>query len=184
MLPIPDCCPGQLEPGHSTNCTRCKAALFGSRTGKVNHLMPFPPPNKDAAYGKLFQENRQHISISGVQEKYSLGLVKNKLELVERNGHFILKPIPGNLLNREFIPANEHLTMQLAKQVFGIETAVNALIFFNDGTPAYLTKRFDYKPDGTKYQVEDFATLLGKTEEMEGPNFKYNASYEDIGHTI
>ncbi|MBL7770555.1 MAG: HipA domain-containing protein [Flavipsychrobacter sp.] len=184
MLPIPDCCPGHLEPGHTTYCPRCKAALFGSRTAKISHLLPFPPPNKDAAYGKLFQENQQHISISGVQEKYSLGLIKNKLELVDRNGHYILKPIPGNLLNREFIPANEHLTMQLAKQVFGIETAVNALIFFNDGTPAYLTKRFDYKPDGTKYQVEDFATLLGKTEEMEGPNFKYNASYEDIGLTI
>jgi serine/threonine-protein kinase HipA len=74
--------------------------------------------------------------------------------------------------------------MQVAKQVFGIETAANAMIFFNDGTPAYLTRRFDYKPDGTKYQVEDFATLLRKTEEQEGANYKYNASYEDIGRLI
>ena len=35
------------------------------------------------------------------------------------------------------MPANEHLTMQIARQVYGIETAENALIFFNDGTPAY-----------------------------------------------
>jgi serine/threonine-protein kinase HipA len=28
------------------------------------------------------------------------------------------------------MPANEHLTMQIARQVYGIETAENALIFF------------------------------------------------------
>ncbi|MBC6490998.1 type II toxin-antitoxin system HipA family toxin [Flavihumibacter stibioxidans] len=184
MLPILDRCPGNLEPGHETYSPRCKAEMFGSRTKKVSHILPFPPPNNDSEYGRLFQENRQRISISGVQEKYSMGLVKNQLELVDRKGQYILKPIPGDLINRAFIPANEHVTMQIAKQVFSIETAANAMIFFNDGTPAYLTKRFDYKPDGTKYQVEDFATLLGKTEELEGANFKYNASYEDIGRLI
>ncbi|HQT21521.1 hypothetical protein [Daejeonella sp.] len=45
---------------------------------------------------------------------------------------------------------NEHLTMQIARQVYGLKTAENALIFFQDGTPAYLTKRFDVKEDGTK----------------------------------
>jgi serine/threonine-protein kinase HipA len=46
------------------------------------------------------------------------------------------------------MPANEHLTMQIARQVYGIETAENALIFFKDGAPAYITKRFDVKEDG------------------------------------
>ncbi|OYZ33517.1 MAG: hypothetical protein B7X86_01180 [Sphingobacteriales bacterium 17-39-43] len=40
--------------------------------------------------------------------------------------------------------------MQIARQVYGLKTAENALIFFQDGTPAYLTKRFDVKEDGTK----------------------------------
>jgi serine/threonine-protein kinase HipA len=41
------------------------------------------------------------------------------------------------------MPANEHLTMQIARQVYGIETAENALIFFKNGAQAYITRRFD-----------------------------------------
>ena len=41
------------------------------------------------------------------------------------------------------VPANEHLTMQIAKQVFKLKVAENALIFFQNGEPAHLTKRFD-----------------------------------------
>ena len=53
----------------------------------------------------------------------------------------ILKPISENAQKRKlFAPANEHLTMQIAQQVFGIETAESALVFFADGTPASLTK--------------------------------------------
>jgi serine/threonine-protein kinase HipA len=59
------------------------------------------------------------------------------------------------------------------------------MIFFDDGSPAYLTRRFDYKPDGSgKYQLEDFATLMGKSPEREGENFRYNASYLDIANQI
>lgn len=43
----------------------------------------------------------------------------------------------------KYCPANEHLTMQLAAQVYGIETAANTVCFFKDGEMAYLTKRFD-----------------------------------------
>src|SRR5690606_2918847 len=82
------------------------------------------------------------------------------------------------------MPANEHVTMQIARQLFGIKTAACGMIFFNDGTPAYITRRFDYKPDGTKYQIEDFATLLGKSPEREGDDFKYNASYEEMAALI
>jgi serine/threonine-protein kinase HipA len=69
--------------------------------------------------------------------------------------------------------------------MLGVRTADCGMIFFNDGSPAYLTRRFDYKPDGSgKYQLEDFATLMGKTPEREGDNFKYNASYLDIANLI
>ena len=83
------------------------------------------------------------------------------------------------------MPANEHVSMQIAKQVFRIRTAECGMIFFDDGTPAYLTRRFDYKPDASgKYQMEDFATLMGKSPEREGDNFKYNASYLAIANLI
>mgnify|MGYP006180420861 CR=1 FL=1 len=42
--------------------------------------------------------------------------------------------------------------IRLARQVYGLPTAENALIFFKEGTPAYITKRFDVKEDGSKYQ--------------------------------
>ena len=83
----------------------------------------------------LYFENQKHISISGVQIKYSLLLKKNKLHLTkaEEKGTHILKPIPSGVKNADQLPANEHLTMQIAQQIFGIETASNAMIFFKDG---------------------------------------------------
>src|SRR5690606_20686325 len=95
-----------------------------------------------------------------------------------------LKPIPHDLIKTDQVPANEHLTMQIAKQVYGIQTAENGLIFFLDGTPAYITRRFDVKPDGTKWGKEDFATLAGKTTENAGANFKYDYSYEEAAGLI
>jgi len=59
--------------------------------------------------------------------------------LTETGGEYILKPIPPStqLVLREQAPENEHLSMQMATQLFGIRTAANALIYFQDGTAAY-----------------------------------------------
>ncbi len=93
-----------------------------------------------------------------------------------------------DLQNVDQVPANEHLTMQIAKQVYGINTAENAMIFFQDGTPAYITRRFDVKDHvaglAGKRGTEDFATLAGKTKDNAGPDFKYDYSYEEIGLLI
>jgi serine/threonine-protein kinase HipA len=78
------------------------------------------------------------------------------------------------------MPANEHLTMQIAAQIYGIETASNALIFFQDGAPAYLTKRFDIADDNTKIAQEDFAVLAGKTPQTAGEDYKYSGCYLDL----
>jgi serine/threonine-protein kinase HipA len=94
-----------------------------------------------------------------MQLKYSLRLENEKLKLVDNNGQYILKPIPNytQLDAFEDIPENEHLTMQIANQIFNFNTAENGIIYFNNGQPAYITRRFDVKPDGTKYLQEDFA---------------------------
>ncbi len=81
----------------------------------------------------------------------------------------------------EFMPANEHFTMQLARQIFKINTAESALVFFRDDmAPAYLTKRFDVTPDGLRIQQENFAQIAEMSEETHGNNYKYNFSYEKI----
>ena len=177
-------CPGTLASGHSTYSASCLRRLFQGK--KVSHILPYDQPQMNEEVAELFLENRKRISISGVQEKLSLVLEKNLLRLTRAGeyGTYILKPIPRDLKKVDQIPANEHLTMQIARQVYGINTAENAMIFFQNGSPAYITKRFDVKADGNKWGIEDFATLAGKTSDNAGPNFKYEFSYEEAGLLI
>ena len=102
----------------------------------------------------------------------------------EKRGTYILKPIPGAGKKADQMPANEHLTMQIARQVYGIETAANALIFFRNGAPAYITKRFDVKEDGSKWAQEDFASLAGRTPQTHGEHYKYLGNYLELFQII
>jgi serine/threonine-protein kinase HipA len=177
-------CPGTLAEGFSTYSPSCLRKLFFGK--KVNHILPYEQPQLSEEVAEQFMENRKRISISGVQEKLSLLLDKNILRLTKEGeqGTYILKPIPRDLKKVDQVPANEHLTMQIAKQVYGLNTAENAMIFFKNSTPAYITKRFDVKENGDKWGKEDFATLAGKTKDNAGANFKYDYSYEEAGLLI
>jgi serine/threonine-protein kinase HipA len=175
-------CKGCYSEGTDGYCLPCRKKLFNG--AKVPAVLDFDTPK--AGNLEAFQEHSRGMSISGVQLKYSLRLENKKLALTEKGGEYILKPIPPNrqLLVAENVPENEHLTMQVAARVFGIGTAANALIFFRDGSPAYITRRFDVKPDGTKYLQEDFAQLTNRTKATHGETFKYDGSYEEIGLMI
>lgn len=177
-------CPGTLAEGFKTYSPSCLRNVFNGK--KVDHFLPYEQPQLSEEVAEQFMENRKRISISGVQEKLSLILEKNQLRLTEEGeqGTYILKPIPRDLKKVDQVPANEHLTMQIAKQVYGINTAENAMIFFKNGSPAYITKRFDVKDGGGKWAKEDFASLAGKTKDNAGPNFKYDYSYEELGLLI
>ena len=174
-------CPGTLIESHETYSRTCLQRMFGGK--KVNHILPYlSPATKEEATEALYLQNHTRASISGVQEKFSLVLRKNKLGLIEEGekGNYILKPIPNIGKNQDQMPANEHLTMQLARQVFDIETAENVSIFFKDGEPAYLTKRFDYDSDGNKLAKEDFASLAGRTAQTHGEHYKYLGNYLEL----
>jgi serine/threonine-protein kinase HipA len=177
-------CPGSLAEGYDTYSPMVIKRLFNGK--KVSHLLSFDSPDKSEATLELFLENRKRISISGVQEKLSFILDGAMLRPTRQGeqGTYILKPIPRDLMQVNQVPANEHLTMQMAKQVFGLETAENAMIFFANGQPAYITKRFDINPDGSKKGKEDFASLSGKSPENAGSDFKYTGSYEEAAGCI
>ncbi len=179
-LPEIKFCPGTLAEGFDTYSRTALNRVFQGK--KVNHILPYDSPTSNANTDPQFDQNRKQISISGVQEKFSVLLDKNKLRLAreEEQGTYILKPIPGAGKHAYQMPANEHLTMQIARQIFGIETAENALIFFNDGSPAYITKRFDVKKDSTKLAQEDFASLAGRTPQTHGEHYKYQGNYLEI----
>ncbi len=177
-------CPGTLAEKFGTYSPSCLKKMFNGK--RVSHILSYDSPSKDEKAAEIFIENRKRISISGVQIKISLILEKNILRLTEKGeqGTYILKPVPRDVKMVDQVPANEHLTMQIARQVYNIPTAENALIFFKDGTPAYITKRFDVIADGSKLGKEDFASLAGKTSMNAGGNYKYNSSYEEIGYLI
>lgn len=175
-----DRCPGTLAIGYDTYSKTCLNRMFEGR--KVSPILPYLSPVGNLETDELFQENHTRISVSGVQEKFSVLLEKNRLRLVNEGerGAYILKPIPSTGKNTALMPANEHLTMQIARQVFEIETAENALIFFQNEQPAYLTKRFDLKKDGSKWAKEDFASLAGRTPQTHGTHYKYQGNYLEL----
>ncbi|PKP29267.1 MAG: phosphatidylinositol kinase [Bacteroidetes bacterium HGW-Bacteroidetes-18] len=179
-LPEIKYCPGTLKEGYNSYSNLALKRVFRGR--KVNHILTYESPASNVDANALFTENKKRMSISGVQEKFSVLLEKNKIRLIKEGeqGEYILKPIPNVGKNTDQMPANEHLTMQIALQVFGIETAENALMFFKNGDPAYITKRFDVKEDGGKWAQEDFAALAGRAPQTHGEDFKYLGSYLEL----
>ena len=172
-------CPCCLGEGFETYCSRCIKKLFDGR--KIGHVLSFTRPE----FNRIKIESKGRLSISGIQIKHSLTVDKKELKLTERDGRYILKPVPsGQFVNLKQIPANEHVTMQIAGQIYNINTAVNAIIFFADDEIAYITKRFDLSNDNKKLLQEDFAQIAGRTEETHGLNYKYDFSYEEIALLI
>ncbi len=173
-------CPGTLAEGFSSYSRICLNRVFQGK--KVHHVLSYDSPTTNQEAEQLFEENRLRMSISGVQEKFSVLQEKNKLRLVNdgERGGYILKPIPLIGKKRDQMPANEHLTMQIARQIYGIETAENALIFFKNGEQAYITKRFDTKSDQTKLAQDDFASLAKRTPQTHGADYKYLGNYLEM----
>lgn len=175
-------CPSTLQKGHNTYCSVAIKDLFDGK--RISHMLGFSLDDEEDQDGDVIEGK---ISVSGVQEKLSAVIDGNSLRLTRKGeqGKYIIKPAPAYRLRfRHHIPANEHLTMQIAKQVFDIRTAQNGLIFFSDGRPAYITKRFDVLPDDSKIAQEDFASLTHKTTNTDGKDFKYSGSYEDMAIKI
>lgn len=173
-------CPSTLTEGNSTYSRSTIQRLFSNH--KVAHILPYDSPSISEDSYRQFFENRTIMSIAGSQEKFSIRLEKNKLRLARQGeyGHYLLKPIPSLGKNRDQMPANEHLTMQIAKQVFQIETAENGLIFFQNGEMAFLSKRFDWDEMGNKRALEDFAVLAGRSPQTHGANYKYEGNYLEL----
>ncbi len=113
------------------------------------------------------------MSIQGVQKKLSAKLnVKDEhFEIVDQNGHYILKP-QSDIYPE--LPENEAITMLLAKTI-GLEVPVHGLVYSKDNSMTYFIKRFDRAGHNKKLALEDFAQLSG-----EDRHTKYKSSMEKI----
>lgn len=182
-----DRCPSLLIEGHNTYCKNALKDLFDGKP--VSHILGFPSPVSKNATTYASVRNAGRLSLSGAQSKFGMILdEENRLQYSPKTVQsiYILKPRPigYHLLNHDYCAANENLTMQMASQIFGIETAANGLCFYEDGQPAYITRRFDIHADG-KYAQEDFASLMGFSKDNGGSDFKYNnGSYEECAEVI
>lgn len=179
-------CPSTLKIGFNTYCPQALKELFDGQI--VSHLFSMSSPDSNTIDADEALKSIGRISLSGAQPKFSVVVENGLLRYANEGeqGTYILKPKPTSyhIINREFCSINEHVTMQIASQVYGIETAPNALCFFDDGSPAYITRRFDVHKNG-KYKQEDFAALIGYTKDNAGSNYKYDkASYEDCAEII
>ena len=160
-------CHSCLRGGYDTFCPSCRKRLFGTMT--IGVTLPFPCPVGT-------QHSALKLSVSGVQTKYSMK-VKRNIRLVDNDGDYILKPAVNVRLDFPAdLPANEHVTMQIARQVFGIDVADCCLMHFSDGDPVYVTKRFD-RINGNSSQC-DLTQVTSCDATIE--NFKYSRSYESL----
>lgn len=144
--------------------SRCLKDLFGKP--KV--------PAIDIELGKMHTAALAmvgHTSISGAQKKISVHLSADRatLKVAVEEGHYILKPQTEAYPN---LPENEHVTTRLAKLV-DIEVGKYGLIALNDGSLAYVVRRFDRTAEGRKLRQEDFCQLAEKS-----PKEKYEGSAE------
>jgi serine/threonine-protein kinase HipA len=113
------------------------------------------------------------MSIQGVQTKLSarLNIKEGRFEIVDQQGHFILKPQSEYYSE---LPENEAITMSLAAMI-GLDVPVHGLVYSKDNSMTYFIKRFDRVGQRKKLALEDFAQLSGSDRHT-----KYKSSMENV----
>ena len=169
-------CNGCLKDNTKGFCSSCETILFDR--SKVNTLLTFNWED----ISKRIDGHPMGFSISGVQRKGFIGKPRGiklvpKMDVDEKS-QYIIKPMLSRFNLPDQSPANEHVTMQIAKQLFSIKIAECAFMNFANGTPAYVTRRFDYNENGEKLNQEDFVSVLKAAD-------KYNSkTYQDVGEWL
>lgn len=156
---------------------RCSLKFFGTKT----------PPEFSYTMDQMTDLAKnvieRSIAVPGVQPKLSLTIVKDAMANGPRGrltvvgalgGNYILKPPSTHYPE---MPANEHVTMRIAENAFGIRTVPSSLIRLASGELAYITKRIDRTIDGEKIHMIDMFQILEAFD-------KYKSSMERIGKAI
>ncbi len=158
-------CPGTLKDDFDTYNPSTIRSLFNGK--RVFHVLP------DPAIGIAWDNAAVNEPHFGGQQWFRMTLKKNVLH-PDPKGGWMLKTVFSGEGNVNFPleqAANEHLCLQLANQVFDLETVPNALIFFPDGQPALICKYLNsvYPQNNYLEGYIDFVELMNTTyKEMSG----------------
>ncbi|MEO6286981.1 MAG: HipA domain-containing protein [Dyadobacter sp.] len=177
----------------SKNCLYCYQALGDEASGDFHEacIMKFfgtkSPPALDYSLAQMRDLARdvvkRSVTVPGVQPKLSLTIVdealasgrENRLTIVGAlGGNFILKPPSQDYPE---MPQNEHVTMRIAEEAFGIRTVPSSLIRLQSGELAYITMRIDRTKEGEKIHMLDMYQILEAFD-------KYKSSMERVGKAI
>lgn len=124
---------------------------------------------------------QSQMAVTGVQAKVSLSWYRKaeknltkKLTIVGLYGDYILKP-PSEFYPH--LPELESVSMHMATKC-GLQTVPHSLIYLQDGTLCYITKRVDRTRKG-KLHMEDMCQLSERMTED-----KYKGSHEQVAKLI
>jgi serine/threonine-protein kinase HipA len=161
-------CPISYEPCGDKPYSEGGLKMLASGLSTLHDLEYTAEEQRKEAYNRAAK-----MSIQGIQPKLSaiLNSKKEKFDLVDKSGRYILKP------QHQFfpeLPENEDLTMRLAKLI-DLDIPIHGLVRSKDNSLTYFIKRFDRKGQNNKIPIEDFAQLAGLSRDT-----KYKYSMEKV----
>lgn len=155
----------------------CSLEFFGTRTPPV---LEYSLDQMDELAKNVIDRS---IAVPGVQPKLSLTVINEALNDGLRGRLTVVGALGGNYIFKpptpEFpeMPANEHVTMRMAENAFGIKTVPSSLIRLASGELSFITKRIDRTASGEKIHMLD---MFQVTEAFD----KYKSSMERVGKAI
>jgi len=153
-------CKGCFKPNILEYCSDCRKQLFNK--GRVSSSLPFAMQERSQL--SILSSYNKERTLKDIRIEYALLQREKELALVMEKGSHILKVAPTGILERlGQLPANEHLTMQIAAQVYNIYTAPNAAMVLGDNNIAYITRRFDITGSNTYIKKYILPELFAKS---------------------
>lgn len=175
-------CKGCFKPNIVDYCAACRRQLFNK--ARIESILPFSTPERDQL--SILSSYNKDRSLQDIRIEHALQQKGQALSPVLEGGSHILKVIPTGTYGRlGQLPANEHLTMQIAAQVYNIDVVPNALILEENGQSAYITRRFELSQSRlyiNKFTVEQLVSrevhAVDSVEDIAGTLKKYIAAYK------
>jgi len=159
-----------VSPGLNDNYhPKCSTALFGS--AKTPRLTIDRSRIREVASAQLGRGE----SLTGVQEKFSLKHRKDRTTIAAPLSSFVAKPQPLTPDLSEL--SNLEGAYMLFARMLDLPVAGSGIIYLADGTPCFISRRFDLSDHGQRIHQEDLAAPLGRYN-------KYESSHEGIANLL